>query len=203
MVVGTKIGVRVLRVNEPVKQGEISEKLTPMVRFVPPVTVLRASVSGLLVGLISEKDWLASRLFVIDRVPTREVDRSRGVHTLGSTLVIRTVRVRLWKFRLSSTSTVPLPSVSCFVEAVPLSTKVEVVGTLPPPTQVVLCGVVTVKVLLNVDSFTKLLLVSLVVRDVRLVNVMAKLANVPVVLKEPLMICEASFRLSPLISMSV
>ena len=132
MVVGTKIGVRVLRVNEPVKQGEISEKLPPSVRFVPPVTVLRASVSGLLVGLVSAKDWLASRLFVLDRVPTREADRSRGVHTLRSTLVIRTVRVRLWKFRLSSTSTVPLPSVSCFVEAVPLSTKVEVVGTLPP-----------------------------------------------------------------------
>ena len=66
-----------------------------------------------------------------------------------------------------------------------------------------LFGVVTVKVLLNVDSSTKLLLVSLVVRDVRLVNVMATLANVPVVLKEPLMICEASFRPSPLISMSV
>jgi len=83
-----------------------------------------------------------------------------------------------------------------------LSTKVEGVGTLPPP-QKVLLGVVTVKVLLNVDSSTKLLLASLVVRDVRLVKVMEKLANVPLVLKEPLMICEASFRPSPLISMSV
>jgi len=202
MVVGTKIGVRVLRINEPVKQVDLSEKLPPMVRFVPPVTVLRASVSGLLVGLVSAKDWLASRLFVIDRVPTRETDRSRGAHTLGSTLFVRTVRVRLWKFMLSSTSTVPLPSVSCFVEPGPLSTKVEGVGTLPPP-QKVLLGVVTVKVLLNVDSSTKLLLASLVVRDVRLVNVMEKLENVPLVLKEPLMICEASFRPSPLISMSV
>jgi hypothetical protein len=56
MVVGTKIGVRALRINEPVKQVELSEKLPPMVRFVPPVTVLRASVSGLLVGLVSAKD---------------------------------------------------------------------------------------------------------------------------------------------------
>jgi len=56
MVVGTKIGVRVLRVNEPVKQAELSEKLPPMVRIVPPVTAFRASVSGLLVGLVSAKD---------------------------------------------------------------------------------------------------------------------------------------------------
>jgi len=83
-------------VNAPVKHTELTEKLPAMVMFVPPVTVLRASVSGLLVELVSAKDSLALRLSVTANVPATATDRSRGVHELRSNLVIRTVMVKLW-----------------------------------------------------------------------------------------------------------
>ena len=160
-------------VNEPVKHAEITAKLPPMVTFLPPMTVVRAIVRGLLVELVSVKVSLLLRLSVTASVPDTDTDRSRGVHELASNLVTCPVMVKFWAVAIRSTFMVPLPATSSLIEMVPLSVSVKAVRTEPAAQELLLC-VVPVKVKLPVVCSSKVLLDSRVVLIVRLVAVREK-----------------------------